>query len=244
MNFISALSFPPSLVVVLVVIPWVGVWALGPACPFRGRHSLCGPGRLLSWDWLCRVVVWARSPVPVPDSHHGGAAVELALDEVQPHRQPEAARGGCSIRMVLEVLLFRSLFRNTKLEFRPGPKIGYEWEKWLWLAALAFHYSFLVVVIRHLRFFTEPIPWFVQLMEYLDGFMQVGIAPFYGFMTPSVMMSGFVLLGAVTFLVLRRIFIPQVSLHLSPGGLLPPVPDHARSPSPGSSCDMSSRWTL
>jgi nitrate reductase gamma subunit len=129
--------------------------------------------------------------------------------------------GGVLVRMILEVLLFRSLFRNTKLEFRQGPRIGYEWEKWLWLAALAFHYSFLVVVIRHLRFFTEPIPWFVRLTEYLDSLMQTGIMPFYGFMTPSVMLSGFVLLGAVTFLVLRRIFITQVSYISLPADYFP-----------------------
>jgi nitrate reductase gamma subunit len=108
------------------------------------------------------------------------------------------------------VLTFRSLFRNTKLQFREGPKIGYEWEKWLWLAALAFHYSFLVVLLRHLRFFTEPIPFFVTLLEKVDGFLQVGISPMIGYMLPEIMVSGFVLLGAATFLVLRRIIIPQM----------------------------------
>jgi nitrate reductase gamma subunit len=103
------------------------------------------------------------------------------------------------------------LFRNTKLQFKGGPKIGYEWEKWLWLAALVFHYSFLVVVLRHLRFFTEPIPEFVKLIEHLDSFMQVGVAPFPGFMVPDVMISGFILLAAVSFLFLRRLLIPQVA---------------------------------
>ena len=77
------------------------------------------------------------------------------------------------------------------------------------MAALAFHYSFLVVVLRHLRFFTEPIPAFVKMIEYMDGFIQAGVAPFPGFMVPVVLISGFVLLGAATFLVLRRIFVPQ-----------------------------------
>jgi len=30
-------------------------------------------------------------------------------------------------RMALEVLLFRSLFRNTKMELYGGPKITYHW---------------------------------------------------------------------------------------------------------------------
>jgi nitrate reductase gamma subunit len=87
--------------------------------------------------------------------------------------------------MIFEVLTFRSLFRNTRMEFRGGPRIGYEWEKWLWLFALMFHYSFLVVVIRHLRFFTEPIPGFVQFVAYMDSFMQTGVVPLSGFGLPT-----------------------------------------------------------
>jgi len=123
--------------------------------------------------------------------------------------------------MAFEILTFRSLFRNTKLQFRNGPKIGYEWEKWLWLAALAFHYTFLVVLLRHLRFFTEPIPFFVSMIEKLDGFVQAGIAPVTGFMLPSVLISGFVLLAAVAFLFLRRILVPQVRYISLPSDYFP-----------------------
>jgi nitrate reductase gamma subunit len=77
------------------------------------------------------------------------------------------------------------------------------------------------VLIRHLRFFTEPIPGFVKLLEYLDSLMQTGIMPISGFMTPGVMLSGFVLLGAVTFLILRRIFITQVSYISLPADYFP-----------------------
>jgi nitrate reductase gamma subunit len=123
--------------------------------------------------------------------------------------------------MIFEVLLFRSLFRNTRMEFREGPKIGYEWEKWLWVAALAFHYSFLVVVLRHLRFFTEPIPAFVHWLEYIDGFFEMGIAPISGLGVPGVLISGFVLLAAVTFLFLRRLFWSQVRYVSLPSDYFP-----------------------
>ena len=93
------------------------------------------------------------------------------------------------------------------------------------MAALAFHYSFLVVVLRHLRFFTEPIPAFVKMIEYMDGFIQAGVAPFPGFMVPVVLISGFVLLGAVTFLVLRRIFIPQTVYISLPADYFPALSD-------------------
>jgi nitrate reductase gamma subunit len=167
-----------------------------------------------------RVFDWACSPTPfrIPTT----AGQQWSLPWIKPSRidNPKGTMG-VLIRMAFEVLTFRSLFRNTKMQFRSGPKIGYEWEKWLWLAALAFHYAFLTVVIRHLRFFTEPIPFFVQMIERLDGFIQAGIAPIPGFMLPSVWISGFVLLAAVTFLFLRRIYIPQVSYISLPADYFP-----------------------
>jgi nitrate reductase gamma subunit len=123
--------------------------------------------------------------------------------------------------MIFEVLTFRSLFRNTRMEFRGGPRIGYEWEKWLWLFALMFHYSFLVVLIRHLRFFTEPIPGFVQLVEGLDTFFEMGVAPLSGFVLPGLSLSGFVLLGGVTLLFLRRLLLPQVRYISLPADYFP-----------------------
>jgi nitrate reductase gamma subunit len=77
------------------------------------------------------------------------------------------------------------------------------------------------VVLRHLRFFTEPIPGFVKVIERLDGFIQAGIAPFSGFMVPVVMISGFVLLGAVGLLTLRRILLPQVNYISLPADYFP-----------------------
>jgi nitrate reductase gamma subunit len=86
---------------------------------------------------------------------------------------------GVWARMALEVLLFRSLFRNTKMELREGPKISYGSDKWLWLAGLAFHWSFLVILIRHLRFFSEGVPLVISITESLDSFLQVGVPLFY-----------------------------------------------------------------
>jgi nitrate reductase gamma subunit len=104
--------------------------------------------------------------------------------------------------MILEIVLFRSLFRNTKCKVNEGPNITYVWEKWLWLGALAFHYAFAVVLFRHLRFFTEPVPACVTIIEKLDGFLQIGL--------PNIFISGVVLLAGVVFLFLRRLLIAQV----------------------------------
>jgi nitrate reductase gamma subunit len=114
--------------------------------------------------------------------------------------------------MVLEVFLFRSLFRNLKTEMNGG-RITYGSAKWLWLAGLAFHVSFFVVLVRHLRFFTEPVPSFVNLLDSLDGFLQIGV--------PHLLLSGVILVAAVTYLFLRRISIPQVRYISLPADYFP-----------------------
>jgi len=106
-------------------------------------------------------------------------------------------------RMTLEILFFRSLFRNTRSSYREGDKrFVYGPTKWLWLAGLAFHYSFLVIFIRHFKFFAEPVPAFVKIAQDLDGFFQIGL--------PILYLTDVVILAAVTYLFLRRVFLPQV----------------------------------
>jgi len=106
-------------------------------------------------------------------------------------------------RMALEVLVFRSLFRNTRAELRKqGPRLLYEEEKWLWLAALAFHWSFLIVFLRHLRFFLEPVPGFVLRLQAIDGFFQIG--------SPVVYWTGIIMPVALAYLLWRRWKLPQV----------------------------------
>jgi nitrate reductase gamma subunit len=219
MNFISGIVLSSIAVLVLVLIPLIGVWALklntlfGVVIPYLAVITFFV-------GIIGRVVGWARSPVPFRIPTTGGQQWSLGWFKHSRVDNPKDT-AGVVVRMIFEVLTFRSLFRNTKMQFRTGPKIGYEWEKWLWLFALAFHYSFLVVLIRHLRFFTEPVPLFVTLIEKVDGFIQAGIAPLPGYMLPGVMISGFVLLGALTLLVLRRILIPQVDYISLPSDYFP-----------------------
>jgi nitrate reductase gamma subunit len=126
--------------------------------------------------------------------------------------------------MIFEVLTFRSLFRNTRLEYRrqqDAPKIDYEWEKWLWLGALAFHYSFFIIFLRHFRFFMEPIPGFVHLLESLDGFMQVGVLPASGLGVPEVYMTDMLLMLAVTYLFIRRIYVTHTRYISLPSDYFP-----------------------
>ncbi|MGD9173441.1 MAG: sulfate reduction electron transfer complex DsrMKJOP subunit DsrM [Desulfobacterales bacterium] len=157
-----------------------------------------------------RVVSWSRSPVPFAIPTTGGQ--QKSLPWIQHSKFDNPVKGWqIVVRMALEILTFRSLFRNTRMKLTQGGRLSYQLEIFLWVGALAFHYAFLVVLIRHLRFFTEPVPFFVQLVENVDSFFRVEIIyPFIKFGVPGVYMSGFVLLAAVSYLFLRRLFVRQV----------------------------------
>jgi nitrate reductase gamma subunit len=148
-----------------------------------------------------RVVDWVRSPVPfrIPTT----CGQQKSLSWIQPDNLDNPHNtAGVVARMALEILLFRSLFRNTKVELHDGPKVVYGATKWLWLGSLAFHYSMLIVMLRHLRFFTEPVPAAVDLLASLDGFLAVGV--------PSLYITSGVLLLALTYLLARRLAVPQL----------------------------------
>lgn len=150
---------------------------------------------------ISRVLKWGRSPVPFCIPTTCGQQKSLPWIKQSKLDNPSTTSGVIG-RMLLEVFLFRSLFSNTAFELRKGPKLAYGSTRWLWLGGLAFHWSFLVVLVRHLRLFTEPVPACLSKLEVLDGFLQIG--------APGLLISGVVLLLAVTYLFLRRVFIPEV----------------------------------
>ena len=147
-----------------------------------------------------RVVLWARAPVPfrIPTT----CGQQRALSWIKPSRleNPSSTLGVVG-RMALEVGLFRSLFRNTRTELREGPRLGYGEAKLLWVAALAFHWAFLLVILRHLRFFLEPVPAVVAALASVDSFFEIG--------TPGLYATDIVLAGALGYLLLRRLLSPQ-----------------------------------
>lgn len=151
--------------------------------------------------FIYRIVYWARSPVPFRIPTTSGQ--QKSLPWIEPaHIDNPSTTPAVILRMFLEIVFFRSLFRNTKQKLQEGDKLTYDWEIFLWVGALAFHWAFFTVVFRHLRFFLEPVPACIQIVEKLDSFLQVGL--------PVLMLSGVVLLAAVTYLFLRRLYIAQV----------------------------------
>ena len=96
-------------------------------------------------------------------------------------------QSGVVLRVTKEVVLFESLFKSNK---------------WIWLFGWVFHVAMLLVVLRHLRYFTEPV-WF-----WVGWIQPLGI--YAGF----AMVAGLAALWARRFLVERIRYISSPSDHL------------------------------
>lgn len=205
------IKFSLLAVVALIAAVFMGVKGLGLSYFFGVVFPYVAIFTFLG-GFVYRILKWAGAPVPFRIPTTGGQQKSLPWIKQSKLDNPTTTAGVVG-RMLLEVLFFRSLFRNTKLEYRDGPKIDYQWEKWLWLAGLAFHYSFFVIFVRHLRFFAEPVPFFVHLTERVDGFLQVGL--------PGIYITDMLFLVAVTYLFVRRVVIPQMRYISLPADYFP-----------------------
>ncbi|MFB3915577.1 MAG: sulfate reduction electron transfer complex DsrMKJOP subunit DsrM [Terriglobales bacterium] len=155
---------------------------------------------LLFLAGICyRVMKWALSPVPfrIPTT----CGQQTSLPWIKPAKldNPFTTRGVIG-RMALEILLFRSLFRNNKAEVN-GQQLVFG-ENLLWLGAMAFHWSLLMIVVRHLRLVIEPVPAFVLWLERMDGVFQLGI--------PRMYVSDVVVVVSLGYLLLRRLQDPRL----------------------------------
>ncbi len=163
--------------------------------------------------FIYRVINWAKSPVPfrIPTT----CGQEKSLDWIKQNKiDNPSSTLGVIVRMALEILLFRSLFRNTQAEVNGESKrLTYGSAKWLWLGGIVFHWSFLIILVRHSRFFLEPIPGFIHLLEVSDSAFQIGVPLFY--------LTDAAILAAVTFLFLRRVVAPQVKYISQPADYFP-----------------------
>jgi len=197
MGTVSALM----TVIILIFVAWVGVQGFG----LTGLFGVIIPYAAMTvffFGVLTRIIKWSRIPNPFRIPTTGGQHKGLAWIPQAKMDNPYTT-GQVVGRMFSEVFLFRSLFRNL------APRLGsdntgvtYASAKWLWLFALLFHYAMLTTVFRHLRFFTNPVPWPVRLVEAVDGWLEVGI--------PQLMVSGLLLLIGVTLLLVRRLLIPRL----------------------------------
>lgn len=96
-------------------------------------------------------------------------------------------RGGVVVRLLKETVLFESLFKASK---------------WTWLFGWLFHAGLLLALLAHLRYFTEPVWWWVAL-----------IAPFSKYAGIAMVIGLLGLLG-------RRVLVDRVRYISAPSDFL------------------------
>jgi len=92
-------------------------------------------------------------------------------------------RSGVIARMFSEVVLFRSLFKANK---------------WIWLFGWVFHMALALVLLRHLRYFLQPLPGFIVLIQ------------------PLGVIAGFGMVAGLSALWARRFLVPRIRYISSP----------------------------
>lgn len=113
--------------------------------------------------------VWIYSKIPAP----------LKI----PTTPAPTTRSGVVFRMVKEITIFESLFKASK---------------WTWLFGWLFHFGLLLVLLRHLRYFTDPV-W-----------------SWVAFIQPFGKYAAFMMLIGLAGLLARRIFVDRVRYISSP----------------------------
>jgi nitrate reductase gamma subunit len=174
-------------------VPGMG-WVFGVVIPYTATVLFLG-------GLIHRVMSWANSDVPFRIPTTCGQQKSLDWIEQDKLDNPHTTLQVIG-RMALEVLFFRSLVKNTKAELVEGRRLVYASEITLWLAALVMHWSLMVVIVRHLRLMTNPVPFFVTWIERTDGFLEIGI--------PVLFISSATFILGVAFLLFRRLTSPQV----------------------------------
>ena len=96
-------------------------------------------------------------------------------------------RAGAAGRVAREVALFESLFKS---------------DKWTWIFAAAFHLGLLLELLRHLRYFLQPIWAWVTLLQ------------------PFGVYGGMVMLAGLAGLLGRRLFVARVRYVSAPSDYL------------------------
>ena len=121
---------PFLAVLALMLVGYVGVqvvdlpFLFGVIVPYTAvALFICG--------FVYRIFYWAKSPVPFRIPTTCGQQKSLDWIKSAPLDNPHDTKGVIA-RMALEILFFRSLFRNTKTEIKDGPKVVYGSNLWLW----------------------------------------------------------------------------------------------------------------
>lgn len=96
-------------------------------------------------------------------------------------------QGGVVLRLFREVVFFESLFKATK---------------WTWIFSWAFHFGLLLVLLRHLRYFTDPVWLPITLIQ------------------PFGIYAGFAMVFGLAGLFARRLLVDRVRYISAPSDYL------------------------
>lgn len=94
---------------------------------------------------------------------------------------------GVAFRLAREVVLFESLFKANK---------------WIWIFGWLFHAGLLLVVLRHLRYFVNPVPEVLALIQ------------------PFGIYAGFAMVAGLAGLFARRLLVPRIRYISAPSDYL------------------------
>ncbi|MCU7814324.1 MAG: respiratory nitrate reductase subunit gamma [Candidatus Thiodiazotropha sp. (ex Rostrolucina anterorostrata)] len=94
---------------------------------------------------------------------------------------------GVVLRMFREVVFFESLFKSTK---------------WTWVFSWLFHFGMFLVLLRHLRYFIDPVWLPIQLIQ------------------PFGKYAAFAMVAGLAGLLIRRIFVDRVRYISAPSDYL------------------------
>ena len=90
--------------------------------------------------------IWSYFSLPVPMKVFTGPA--------------PVTRSGAVMRVAREIVFFESLFKANK---------------WIWIFGALFHASLLLVLLAHFRYFTQPVWWWVALIQPIGEYAGFGL---------------------------------------------------------------------
>jgi len=161
-----------------------------------------------------RIFDWLKTPLPFRITTTCGQ--EKSLDWIKQDRLDSPSRfWHVVLRVLAEVFFFRSLFLNTRTELREGGNLVYGSSKWLWIGGLVFHWSLLLIGLHHIRFFFVMVPGFIDALNIADHFLDLTLPSFY--ITDALVLS------ALTFLFVRRVYDAKMRLISLPTDYFPLV---------------------
>ncbi|MBT9168624.1 MAG: hypothetical protein DDT19_01972 [Syntrophomonadaceae bacterium] len=113
------------------------------------------------------------------------------------HGRPTRASVSADVKSLSDIIFLTRLFKVNE---------------WLWLGEWLFHITFLMVMIRHLRYFIDPVP------DWVMNFQTAGICAGYVFLLALVYIMAFKLfiekkkyLSSYNFFLLTLLFLIAVS---------------------------------